>query len=216
MECPGRLCTLEEPNLFRSSRKDYTWPWTPVWTSILPITLRPRNRPREWIRFSRIYWEPMLCSMEEVGKRVYHTPSSHTPIAIKRVWIWCRLRCYMVEGTKPHCLGMRLENRRFLDPTYCKKSRDKFVWWERTCRLHNQDRRVTPTIGEENWVLKLEIMCTSRCHLWEVYDIFKVRGKVAPRFIGPIKITKEREEELKTKSPNNFSGPSESRGRDSF
>jgi hypothetical protein len=27
---------------------------------------------------------------------------------------------------------------------------------------------------------------------------FKVRGKLAPRFLGPFKITEEREEELKT------------------
>jgi hypothetical protein len=45
---------------------------------------------------------------------------------------------------------------------------------------------------------------------------FKVRGKLAPRFIGPFKITKEREEELKVEFPNFFSDPSESQWRDSF
>jgi hypothetical protein len=39
----------------------------------------------------------------------------------------------------------------------------------------------------------------------------KVRGKLAPKFIGPFKITKERKEELKAEVPNFFSGPSESR-----
>jgi hypothetical protein len=38
-----------------------------------------------------------------------------------------RLRCYMVVGAELRCFGVRLENRRFLDPTYCKKPRDKFV-----------------------------------------------------------------------------------------
>jgi hypothetical protein len=33
--------------------------------------------------------------------------------------------------------GMRLENGMFLDPTYCKKSRSKFVWLGRTCELRN-------------------------------------------------------------------------------
>jgi hypothetical protein len=45
---------------------------------------------------------------------------------------------------------------------------------------------------------------------------FKVRGKLAPRFIGPFKITKEREEEFKAKFLNFFSDLSESRGPDSF
>jgi hypothetical protein len=39
---------------------------------------------------------------------------------------------------------------------------------------------------------------------------FKVQGKLAPRFIGPFKITKEREEEFKTEFSNFFSDPSES------
>jgi hypothetical protein len=45
---------------------------------------------------------------------------------------------------------------------------------------------------------------------------FKVRGKLVPRFIGPFKITEEREEELKAEFLNFFSDPFESRGRDSF
>jgi hypothetical protein len=45
---------------------------------------------------------------------------------------------------------------------------------------------------------------------------FKVRGKLAPRLIGPFMITKEREEEFKTGFLNFFSIRSESRGRDSF
>jgi hypothetical protein len=36
----------------------------------------------------------------------------------------------MVEGAEPHCFRMRLRNEKFLDPTYCKKPRDKFVWRE--------------------------------------------------------------------------------------
>jgi hypothetical protein len=46
--------------------------------------------------------------------------------------------------------------------------------------------------------------------------LFKVWGKLAPRFIGPFKITEEREEELKKEFLNFFFDPSESRGRDSF
>jgi hypothetical protein len=48
------------------------------------------------------------------------------------------------------CFGVRLENGRVLDLTYCKKSRSKFVWIGRTCELRNQGRSATPTIEEES------------------------------------------------------------------
>jgi hypothetical protein len=32
----------------------------------------------------------------------------------------------------------------------------------------SQDGRAMPIIREGSWILKLEILCTSRCHLWEV------------------------------------------------
>jgi hypothetical protein len=48
------------------------------------------------------------------------------------------------------------------------------------------------------------------------YTTFQVRGKLAPRFFGPFKITEEREEKLKAEILKFFSDPSESRGRDSF
>jgi hypothetical protein len=41
---------------------------------------------------------------------------------------------------------------------------------------------------------------------------FKIQGKLAPRFFGPIEINKEREEELKAEFLIFFSDPSESRG----
>jgi hypothetical protein len=37
------------------------------------------------------------------------------------------LRCYMVTGVKLCCFGVKLENGRFLDPTYYKKPRSKFA-----------------------------------------------------------------------------------------
>jgi hypothetical protein len=43
------------------------------------------------------------------------------------------------------------------------------------------------TIGEDNSVLKLEIMCTSRCHLCEVYDVSRYKSS----YYWQIKITKE-------------------------
>jgi hypothetical protein len=56
----------------------------------------------------------------------------------------------MVVGVELRCFGVRLENRRFLDPTFYKKSRGKFVLLGRTCESRNLGRRATPIIGEEN------------------------------------------------------------------
>jgi hypothetical protein len=56
----------------------------------------------------------------------------------------------MVIGVKLCCFGLRLENRRFLDPTFCKKLRSKFVWLGRTCELRSLGRRAMPIIGEES------------------------------------------------------------------
>jgi hypothetical protein len=88
--------------------------------------------------------------MEEVGLKVYHMLSSPTTIVIKRVSRWHHLRCCTDIDVKLHCSGMRLENGRFSDPTHYKKPRSKFVWFGRTFESHNQDKRATPIIGEEN------------------------------------------------------------------
>jgi hypothetical protein len=92
----------------------------------------------------------VLCNMEEVGIIVCHMLSSPTTIVFKGVSRWHPLRCFMDVDVELHCVGMRLENGRFLDPTYCKKSRSKFIWLGRTFESHNQDRKPMLIIGEEN------------------------------------------------------------------
>jgi hypothetical protein len=56
----------------------------------------------------------------------------------------------MVVGVELRCFGVRLENKRCLDLTFCKKPRSKFIWLGRTCELRNQDRRAMAIIGEES------------------------------------------------------------------
>jgi hypothetical protein len=53
----------------------------------------------------------------------------------------------MDVGVKLHCFGMRLENERFLDPTYCKKTRSKCIWLGRTFESRSPDKRAMPIIG---------------------------------------------------------------------
>jgi hypothetical protein len=89
----------------------------------------------------------------------------------------------MVVGVKLCCFGVRLENGRCLDPIFCKKPRSKFIWLGRTCELHN--RGISFEVGDCVY-LKVSPM-RGFCH-------FKVRGKLAPRFIGPFKILEKRGE----------------------
>jgi hypothetical protein len=56
----------------------------------------------------------------------------------------------MVVGVELCCIGMRLENGWFLDPTYSKKPRSKFAWLGRIFESCNQDKGATPIIGGEN------------------------------------------------------------------
>jgi hypothetical protein len=55
----------------------------------------------------------VLCSIKEIGIRVYRTPSFPTTMASERVRRWHRLRCYMVVGAKPRCFGMKWESVKF-------------------------------------------------------------------------------------------------------
>jgi hypothetical protein len=56
----------------------------------------------------------------------------------------------MVEGVGLYYFGVRLQNGKCLDLTFCKKPRSKFVWLGRTYESHNRGRRATPIIGEES------------------------------------------------------------------
>jgi hypothetical protein len=68
---------------------------------------------------------------------------------------------------------------------------------------NHRRRELNFEVGDDLY-LKVLPMRRLRC--------FKVRGKLAPRFIGPFKIMKEREEEFKEEFPSFFFDPSESRG----
>jgi hypothetical protein len=99
----------------------------------------------------------------------------------------------MVVGAELYYFGMGLENERFLDPTYCKKPRSKFTWLEglqvgqSRLKSYADHRRRELSFDVGNFVyLKVSAMRGLRC--------LKVRGKLAPRFIGPFKILKKRGE----------------------
>jgi hypothetical protein len=99
----------------------------------------------------------------------------------------------MVEGVGLHYFGMRLESRKCLDLTFYKRLRSKFIWLGRTCESHNQDRRATPIIGGE---LNFEVRDFVYLKVSPMRDLrrFKVRDKLALRFIVPFKILEKRGE----------------------
>jgi hypothetical protein len=79
-----------------------------------------------------------------------------------------------------------LENRRFLGPTYCKNSRGKCVVQSRQKSYTDHRRRELSFEVGDFVYLKVSPMRGLR-H-------FKVRGMLAPRFIGPFMITEKRGE----------------------
>jgi hypothetical protein len=84
--------------------------------------------------------------------------------------------------------------RKVLDPTYCEKSRNKFVWWERTRGSCSQDKRVMPTKGEEKLSFKVGDYMYLNVSPMRGLRHFKVQGMLAPRFIGPFKILENKGE----------------------
>jgi hypothetical protein len=86
-----------------------------------------------------------------------------------------------------HCFRVRLENRRFLDPTYYKKPRSKFVRLGRTFVSRSPDKRATPIIGEENQALKSETLFTSRCQPREVCVISRFEASSHQDSLGHLR-----------------------------
>jgi hypothetical protein len=88
---------------------------------------------------------------------------------------------------------MRLENRKFLDPTYCKKLRSKFIWLGRTCVAQSRQKSYADHRRRE---LSFEVGDFVYLNVSPMRGLrhFKVRGKLAPRFIGPFKILEKRGE----------------------
>jgi hypothetical protein len=66
--------------------------------------------------------------------------------------------------------------RKVFGPDILQQPRSKFVWLGRTYELHNRGKRAMPIIGEESWALKWEILCTSRCRIWEVCAILRSKA----------------------------------------
>jgi hypothetical protein len=64
----------------------------------------------------------VLSSMEEVGIRVYRTPNLKMALLEMLYGFRCQTSLFWNE----------IEKREVLDATYCKKRRNKFIWWERT------------------------------------------------------------------------------------
>jgi hypothetical protein len=98
------------------------------------------------------------------------------------------LRCYTIIDVELRCFGVGLKNGRFLDPTFYKKHGKR----EPTdCAIEAEElpdhRRRELSFEVRGFVyLKVSPMRGLCC--------FKVRGELAPRFIGPFKILEKRGE----------------------
>jgi hypothetical protein len=98
------------------------------------------------------------------------------------------MKHYMDDNAELHCSGVRPEKAKFLDQKYWRLRKRKFKWFMEAWRLLKLDRRVMRIKGEETFHLKLVILSTSRSQLRGTHR-FKVKGKLAPRYVRPFKIT---------------------------
>jgi hypothetical protein len=96
----------------------------------------------------------------------------------------------MVEDVRLHCFGMRLENGKCLDPTFCKKLRVRMVRENLRVTQSRQKsyadhrrRELSFEVGDFVYLKVSPIRGLRR---------FKVRGKLTPRFIAPFKILEKR------------------------
>jgi hypothetical protein len=84
----------------------------------------------------------------------------------------------MVIGDELRCFGVKLENGRCLDPPFCRKPRNKFVWLGRTCELCNLDRRATLRFIQQFKILErrgeVAYQLELPPQLSDVHDVFHV------------------------------------------
>jgi hypothetical protein len=100
----------------------------------------------------------------------------------------------MVIGAEPHCFGIISKNGRILNPTYCKEPRYKFVWWERTWKLRCQDKKSYSDHRRRELSFEVGDFVDLKVSPMRGLCRFKVRDKLAPRFIGPIRILEKRDD----------------------
>jgi hypothetical protein len=99
----------------------------------------------------------------------------------------------MAECVGLHCSGMRLENRKCLDPTFSKRLRSKLVWLG---NLRVAQSRQKSYVDHRRRELSFEVLDFVYLKVSPMRGLrrFKVRGKLAPRFIGPFQILENRGE----------------------
>ena len=169
MVFPRKLCRIEALNLHRNSSIKYIDLWGQSWISVLLTTHKLMDRLKESTRFWKICWERVHCSMVLVGTRVYHMLSSRTTTVIRRVSRWHLSRRCMDVNVERLYSRIRLEKLKCLDLMSLETRKNKWEWLETIWEWLSPDRRVTLILAEESWLSKLVIMCTWRCHQWEVW-----------------------------------------------
>jgi hypothetical protein len=69
----------------------------------------------------------------------------------------------MVEDVRLHCFGMRLENGKCLDPTFCKKPRVRIV--RESLRVTQSRQKSYADHRRRELSFEVGVLFTSRCHL---------------------------------------------------
>ena len=145
--------------------------------------------------------------MDLVGMIICLTRSSHTTIVTKPVWRWHLSKLCMGEGAGHRWCGMKLETGSCFGPDLIKESEDKgklirdrlkVAQSRQKSYADSKRKEVTYEIGDRAYLWVSPLRGVKR---------FGVKGKLAPRFVGPYRVLERMGEvAYKLELPEGLSG----------
>jgi hypothetical protein len=135
--------------------------------------------------------EDMLraCALKygKVGTRACRTQNSHTTIVIKLVSRWLHMKLYMDDSAEPHCSRVKRESQVFGPEALKDVERQvpmvreslKVARSRQKSYVDKRRRDLSFEIGDFVYLKVSPMRGTRR---------FSVKGKLAPRYVGPFKI----------------------------
>jgi hypothetical protein len=140
----------------------------------------------------KICWELVLYTISQVAIKGYLMHNSPTTIAIRLVWRCHRSKHSMGEIFELRCIGTNSTKGRCSAQTFCLKPRSRMVWENLKTAQSRQQSYANTRRRELSFELG-DYVYLKVSPIWGVIR-FGVKGKLAPRYIGPYQIQARRGE----------------------
>ena len=141
-----------------------------------------------------------------VGRTICHKQSSLTTTVINPVWRWPLSKPCTEGGTEPRCCGMKLEIASCLDQIWLRslnrrkliRDRLKVAQSRQKSYADSKHKETVYEVGDRAYLRVSPLRETKR---------FGVKGKLAPRFVGPYRVLERMGEvAYKLELPEGLSG----------